>query len=397
MYPNRTDPNSGSFIHGQTRSLAQAGCEVKIISPAPYAPQLLCFNEKWEKYAAIPYKDDIDGLPVLYPRFIRVPGKWFHSYSCYTMYFGINGLLSRIIEAEKPDILHAHMATTDGYVALLLRKRFNLPVVCSLRGSDINIYPFRDRRTMNFTKKVLAEADQIISVSHALKRVAESFLKPKREIKVVYNGCDADLFSFNKDYRIKSRKKLGIPMNAKVLVFVGRLQINKGIYELANAFITLAQKYPELHLILIGSGPESEKIKCDFSSWSLQKKVHFLGSVPHGEVCRWLNAADLFLLPSYNEGLPNAILEAMACKLPIIATRTGGIPEAVEEGNTGMLIDLERDNLDRAISCLLKNESLARQMGENGRKRVEGEFSWRRNAEKTIGVYQQLHGKTHLN
>lgn len=397
MYPNRTAPNYGNFIRDQTRSLALAGCDIKVIAPVPYAPRLLRLKAKWKNYGKIPYKDTIDDLTVLYPRFFHLPGQWFHSYSCYTIYYGLNGWISRISERERPDVLHAHTATTDGYVSLLLGRKLKIPVVCSLRGSDINVYPFRDRRTMNFTKKVLSEADQIISVSHSLKKAADSFLKPKREIQVIYNGCDTDLFQFNGQDRFETRKKLGIPVNAKVMIFVGRFLKSKGVYELANSFIGLGIKNPKLHLIYIGSGLDYEKLTGDYFSAPLKKRVHLTGEIPHSQICKWLSCADLFVLPSYYEGLPNSILEAMACKLPIIATRTGGIPEAVEEGNTGMLIDLERDNLDRAISCLLKNESLARQMGENGRKRVEGEFSWRRNAEKTIGVYQQLHGKTHLN
>jgi glycosyltransferase involved in cell wall biosynthesis len=244
---------------------------------------------------------------------------------------------------------------------------------------------------MQLTKKVISETDQIVSVSNALKTEAEKIVKHRNRISVVYNGCDVDTFVYSDVDRISIRRKIGISTNDKVIIFVGRILRSKGVYELINAFKALTDSYADLHLILIGNGPESATINAMAFSNGLRNKVHMTGSMPHSEISHWLSAADIFVLPSHNEGLPNVVLEAMACSLPVIATRVGGIPEAIEDGQSGVLIrEKDPDSLIQAIHHLLSDEDLARKMGINGRRAVEQKFSWQKNAEEMLRIYREV-------
>ncbi|MCP4367659.1 MAG: glycosyltransferase family 4 protein [Deltaproteobacteria bacterium] len=386
MYPKkRYNYNNARFIHNQAKHVSKSGCEVKVISPLVYSPKIFNFSSKWKAMHLSPSDYAVEGINVSYPGFFRLPGAWFHALSCYTIYWGAGLKLRKIIRVFRPDIIHAHTATTDGYVGLLLKKKYNIPLVCSLRGSDINIYPYRDRLTMCLTKKVISEADQVTSVSHALKAAAESIAKPKKPIKVIYNGCDLNTFKFNQEVRTEYRARLKILMNEKVIIFVGGIQKTKGIFELIHAFMKVILQYPDLNLILIGEGEEFATIKNTISSNNLDKKIRLVGRQPHIEIVKWLNAADIFVLPTYNEGLPNVILEAMACGLPVIAARVGGIPEVVTE-NTGILIS------PKSSEILAKgiNDMLTRKWDRNViRKHIE-KFTWERNANKIVQIYENV-------
>jgi len=388
MYPNKTNSNSGIFIHNQMKSLEKLNCLVKVISPIPFSPRILWFNSAWKSYGLIPEEDTIDGIPVQYPRYIRFPGKWFYGLSCYLMDWGTRKKIRLIIKEFKPDVIHAHMAIPVGYVGLMLSEKFGLPLVCSLRGSDIHTYPYFGRLSMQLTRKVILKADQLVSVSNALKIAANKLVKSKKEIVHVYNGCDLNTICYSEKYRRAVRAERGIPKKDKVIIYVGRLLKTKGVYELVDAFLNLNVKYSNLRLILVGEGPECATInKITYSN----NKIYLAGNVPHNEINQWLSASDIFVLPSYNEGLPNVILEAMACALPVVASKVGGIPEAVQDGRSGILVNKgDKNSLVKSIDYLLNNEEVAREMGRNGLRIIEQKFSWQRNAEEMIKIYKEV-------
>ena len=120
MYPRVTDSVSGIFIHQHVKNLLRIGCRVTIISPIPYVPRILQTNLRRKGYRKTQLVDTIEGVTIYYPRYIRLPGQWFHGLSCYTMYWGIKNTVKQLINNFKPDILHVHVATPDGYVGLML-------------------------------------------------------------------------------------------------------------------------------------------------------------------------------------------------------------------------------------------------------------------------------------
>jgi teichuronic acid biosynthesis glycosyltransferase TuaC len=391
LYPNEVNPHLGIFIHNQVRHLTKAGCHVKVMSPVPLAPKILQFRSKWKNYREIPESALIDGIKVYYPAYIRPPGAFFHALSCYTMYGSINKMVRHITGEFRPDILHAHRATPEGFVGQLIAKKYAIPLVCSLRGGDINVFPYRDRLTMSLTRRVLSNGHRVISVSGSLKAAAESISATLKPIRVIYNGCTTNDFYFDEGRRQRHRATLGISGEAKVLIFVGNLIKTKGVFELLKSFAKLASSHQNLYLIMVGTGSEQKKIENFIASATLEKRIFMTGGVPHGKVSGWLNAADIFVLPTYSEGLPNALLEAIACGLPVVATRAGGIPEVVEDGKSGILINpRDCDSLSAAIKYLLDNEAAADTMGIAGKQYVETNFSWERNAQETIKIYKEI-------
>ncbi|CAB1063931.1 hypothetical protein D1BOALGB6SA_8716 [Olavius sp. associated proteobacterium Delta 1] len=391
QYLSESDYMSG-FIHDQVNQLMLEGCEPVVVVPTPYSPRFLWFKEKWKDYGQQVLFDIKDEIPIYYPRYICMPGKWFHSMSSYAMRYGLIGSVDAIIGKIKPNIIYAYTATPDGYMGLLLKKKYNIPLVCSLRGSDINVYPEYNRSTYDQTKKVLLEADFITSVSYALKKSAESISHPRREIQVIYNGCNVHEFKNNRNSRYILRKKLGISKQAQALIFVGGLLKEKGVHELLEAFLAyLSSIHPNLHLIYVGDGPEYQNISNTILSKKLSHRIHLVGGKPNSEINQWLSTADIFVFPSYFEGLPNAILEAMACGLPVVATDVGGIPEIVENGKSGILIGTRSANsIATAIQFLLENTEMRERMGQEGRNIIKNRFTWDRGAKELKKIYLNI-------
>jgi len=391
MYPRAGDPTAGIFIHHQVRHLKREGCEVMVISPLPYVPKFLSQNKRYGRYRQTPLESNLDGVHVIHPRYMRPPGRVFHAPSCYTMFLGIKKSLDKLIHEFHPQLIHAHTATPDGYTGVLLKRRFGLPLVVSLRGSDVNVYPCRDRLTFHLTRKVISEADRVTAVSGALRLAAEKIICPQKEIAVVYAGCDLERFSFSEAARAAFRERLNIPLESPVLIFIGGLLRTKGVFELVDAFLLVRQEHPELHLIIIGSGEEAKALWEKVVEAKVEKRVHLMGARPHNEIPKWLSAADVLVLPSWREGLPNVVVEAMACERAVVATRVGGIPEAVEDGESGILVDKGNvEALVKAIALLLKDEGRRQSMGVIGRQIVENKFTWERNAIRMTKVYEEV-------
>ncbi|MDA8326969.1 MAG: glycosyltransferase family 4 protein [Nitrospiraceae bacterium] len=397
MYPNRSNPNSGIFIHSQARHLQRSGCGVRVVAPVPFAPRALWFKTKWKNYGQLPSSDLLDGIPVYYPRYLNLPGRWFHGLSCYSIYESTRRFLDTVVRDFKPDIIHAHTATPGGHPGLRLAVKHRLPFICSLRGSDINIYPYRDRLTMALTREVILGADKILSVSGVLKSLAEDICPVNGKIDVVYNGCDSELFSPDAGFRTILRERLGIGKENRVLMFAGTINASKGVFELLEAFFELSGQYPDLHQVFAGEGPEKGKAETIVSSRNAGGRIHMIGSQTHGEMPKWLNAADIFVLPTHFEGLPNVILEAMSCGLPVISTRVGGIPEVLKDGENGLFASLgDTGSLVKKIKCLLEDVPAAKRMGLAGRDLVRQNFSWDQNAKKVIGIYADILKTRHL-
>ena len=157
------------------------------------------------------------------------------------------------------------------------------------------------------------------------------------------------------------------------------------------AFLNLHQLHPDLHLVLVGPGPDFLNIKKIIETHKLNNRIHLIGNQPNDQIPDWLSAADIFALPSHNEGLPIVILEAMACGLPVIGTRVGGIPEEIENEKNGILIDKgDSAALSRAIQYLIYDKENAKKMGSIGREIVKEKFSWQQNVEKVVKIYKQL-------
>ncbi|MBI5102976.1 MAG: glycosyltransferase family 4 protein [Nitrospirae bacterium] len=389
MYPSDMDGAGGIFIHRHVTALRDLGVDVKVISPVPWAPRILWFKDKWRSYGAYPREEELEGVSISRPRYLVLPYMRFRGYSGWSMFVFLYRNIKRLRKRYDFDIIHAHTITPDGHAALMIGKYFAVPVVCTVRGSDLHEYPQRSSRIYTVSKMVLEKADAIITVSNDLAKMATKMATPKN-IQVIYNGVDTAKFC-RFENREAVKKSLGIPVRSRVIVFAGRCEKEKGIFELLEAFARVEKKTSDIYLLIIGADHTGGAVKNLIEDYGIRDKTLLKGTIPHDEMPVCMNAGDIFVLPSYAEGMANVIYEAMACGLPVVTTNVGGMPEVVSHGSEGFLCQPKNSSeLEICITALLDNPALSEEMGLRAIRKVREMFSWETNATKHSNLYKRL-------
>jgi teichuronic acid biosynthesis glycosyltransferase TuaC len=387
-YPKPDDIVSGVAVHRQVLALRGMGCDVQVISPVPFVPRGFRTTDTRRKMAAAPRRYLIDDVPVTCPRYVRLPGSWYRAGASYSMACSVGREIARAVRGFHPHVLHAFAATPDGHAALILGKRHGLPTICTLIGSDINVYPNESRAIRMITVSVLRRVDRVVAVSAALAAAALALAGAHLDAEVAYMGCDEEHFRFDEPARLKRRHQLAVDDRECLIVFLGYFREAKGVYELLSACTRLIERGQPVHLLFVGSGDAHSDLVALARKANIEARVHFEIQPSHSDIPGWLSAGDVFALPSHSEGLPLAILEAMACSRPVVATNVGGIPEAVSDGVTGLLTP-PRDvpALTDALGALATSPQHAQAMGAAGRLVVEEHFTWTRSAERMKMIY----------
>jgi glycosyltransferase involved in cell wall biosynthesis len=324
-------------------------------------------------------------------------------------YLGFILQVARDLRREKCDIIHLHNFSQFVHVV----RAFNAKSRIVLH-MHIGWLSQLDR---SMIEKRLRQVDLVIGCSEYItEKIRQRFPQFASRCKTIRNGVDVNLFVSKSNHREKNRDR------PKRLLFVGRISPEKGVHVLLEAFQQVVKSNPDVELELIGEqrsmayvfivllddDPKVSGLASYYNArlkpinyisflrehtpLDLATKMIFSGPMPHAALVNHYCNADVFILPSVcNEAFPLPPIEAMACRLPVIATRSGGIPESVEDGKTGLLV--ERGNaaeLARAILKLLADEDLRKSMGMAGRERVLKHFTWEKIAADLEAEYTRI-------
>jgi len=334
IFPNALEPLSSPFNRQQFAALGKL-CQVEVLASIPWFPAARAF-QKWSaagRLVDVPRQDRIDGLSVHHPRFLFLP-RYGHAFSG-ALYAA--SLLPEVLRYRgRVDVVLGSWAYPDGVAAVMLAKLMGVPSVVKLHGSDINVVS-KLRGPQQNLRWALPQAARVVAVSRALGEEVVSLGVKRERVKIVTNGVDPELF--HPADRAAARRELGRASDGKLIVYVGRLERSKGVVDLLDAFAMLAKKRPDLSLVLVGDGAARQE--CAERAAQLGAQVTLAGARPLAEVPRWMAACDLLTLPSWNEGTPNVLLEALACGRRVVATRTGGIPDVVTGPSLGELVPVK--------------------------------------------------------
>jgi teichuronic acid biosynthesis glycosyltransferase TuaC len=384
MFPNCRDWSSGVFVLEQAKRLRAAGINAIVVSPIPWAPRSLGFHPSVRKYMEMPKHTTIEGFSVEYPRVPTLPRRRGFSLSGLLFYLSCRRLVRKLLTRTNFDLIHAHTMIPDGFGAILLGREFHLPVVCTAHGSDILAYPRESRAVGGATKWVLRRAGHLIAVSEDLKRRIQAMVG-EREVHVAHNGADAEIFGTIA--RSTARLALGLPLDKKIICFVGYLRPEKGLDFLLEAFSRLGRT--DTILCLVGDGPLRNALTLQVHRLGISGACVFTGAQLHGRIPVWLAAADCLVLCSLNEGLPTILPEAMLCGVPVIATPVGGVPEIVRPLQTGLLVPPgDPVALADAMTKVLSDPEAAADMANRARTFAANALTWDANVRKTISVYE---------
>ena len=284
----------------------------------------------------------------------------------------------RAVRAVDPDLVHTHLVHADVYGALAAAG-----TRAALVSTKHNDDPFRSGRLRYLERLLTRRAARVVCITGALARFNRDAVGlPAEKLRVVHYGLDGPPPAWGPPGGPE------IPDDGVVLLVVGRLVAQKGVDVAIAALARIREQERRAQLVVLGEGPLREELAARARALGVAGAVHLPGRV--GDVTWWYRRAALLLHPTRWEGFGLALLEAMLCARPVVATSVSSIPEIVVDRETGLVVPPDdAEALTRAVADLLADPALARALGNAGRRRAESEFSVSRMAERTLAVYEE--------
>lgn len=321
VHPNPLAAQKGTFNGALVRALGEQH-DVHVVCPISWIERLRAFRTSVPKNTI-----HLEGsVTASYPIY-WYPPTVLRSHFDQFMQWSIQKRLLRELRAFRPDAILSYWAHPDGTVALRTARALGVPAITMVGGSDVLLLSRRGARR-RVILNTLRQSDAVITVSEdiAEKLIADDV--PEQQVHVVRRGVDRAIFQPGD--KAAARRKLGLPLDAEVIVGVGRLVPVKDWPTLIEACGLLQQAGKVPLCCLVGNGPLKGSLQQQIQQLGLTERVLLKGSQPQAALADWYRAADLVVLPSLSEGVPNVLLEAIACGTSFVATRVGGIPEITD-------------------------------------------------------------------
>lgn len=321
MYPSMQHPTYGLFVKNQVGLLQSAGLDVDVVA-------------------------------------IQNPGKGkIQALKKYMTWF-FRSVLYMMKNRKKLSLTHAHYAFPTGIISLIGKKMFGIPYVVTVHGGDIDKMAARSQRIADMTKNILRQAESVIVVGDKLREdVINNFDVPEANVHVMSMGVDTSIFNYVA--KVEAREKLTLPIEEKILIFVGNVIQAKGLLELVEAFDSLKMSFPDSSLYVIGSQKDGQFFE-ELRSFIREKDVediHFKEPLGQADLALWMSAADALVLPSYHEGFGLVALEAMSAGTKVVATDVGGLSYLLKD-RAGILVEPKNpDSLAKGLWSALDENS----------------------------------------
>lgn len=343
-FPSAAQPTHGRPAYETLRVLSRT-CAVQVFYPHAVYPSLLKPRSR-----IYDVRDVSHNLPDVQAGFYDYPALPLISRP-FNGWTAARVLLPHV-RRFAPDLIFSYVLYPDGYAALKIGSALSVPVVAMGVGSDV--HSIGDRFSAMHTRTLVRQADYVLAISDDLRQRIVSMGAPPERTRALVSGCDLSVFHARN--REEARRQLGIAPDAEAVVYIGRTDVKKGLRELVEAAASLHCERPRLHVYMMGEGPDRTVVESAIQASNAGAYVHLRPSCSFDDVAMWMAAANLVTLPSYMEGLPNVVLEALACGRPLVATRVGGIPEIMSDEcgrlvpprDAGALAEALRAVLDKA-------------------------------------------------
>ena len=347
QFPSGSHNKSGMFIYRTVKELA-AYFPVSVICLHPYTPPIISMVKNRKGYKNI-YKQwkevhpkklvkpkGLDNINVIYVKYLRPPRGKLDFLEGWFAYYAVKKKIKNLLSGGK-DLFHANWLFPVGKATELLSKKFGIPYIITLRGSDINLLELNSIN-WNSADSILKNSNKITSVSSFLLNECKKkkLSIDDKKIYITHNFYDSKLFII-KD-KLLARKNINIDNNFKIIFYAGGLRKLKNVDILINSISQISEEY-RLKLFIAGSGYEENNLRSLVEEKNIKDSVIFVGKLDTKKIIEYYNAADLFCLVSKNEGLPNVIVESLLCGTPVIATSVGEIPNLIDEGINGYLVE----------------------------------------------------------
>ena len=343
FFPLGTRPEQGRSTYQMMVALRER-FELTVVCPIPDYPRWL--TPRRFDYRRVDVDYQVPLVTTRYLSFPALPGltRPINAATCARY-------IEPVLQEIDPEVILNFWIYPQGRGALLAGRRLGIPVVVGAIGTDLNAIP--DPITRRLAASTMKQANHVITKSEALRQRAIAMGVAPERVTTIHNGCDRSLF--HPAERAEARRATNVKEDERVIVFVGRLETPKGTLELLAACVKIQNEVPRLRLVYVGDGPEERRLaemaRAHNAGW-----VQLMGAQAPEAVAQWLAAADLLALPSYAEGCPNVVIEALSCGRPVVATNVGGIPELVDESCAVLAPPRDLPALAQALRSALTHE-----------------------------------------
>lgn len=375
LYPNSLRTRHGIFVEQRLRHLVASGeVHARVVAPVPLAPDWEWLGDAAGQ-GAVPEQETRHGLEISHPRYVVLP-KVGMTAAPWLLTAAVSGVLRRMHASAPFDLIDAHYLYPDGVAAVACGQRLGVPVVMTARGTDVNLIPeyYWARRMILWAARRSAA---VITVSQALKEQLVKIGVDRERITTLRNGVD--LAHFRPLDRARERELLGI--SGPTLLSVGHLIERKGHHVVIEAL----RELPGVSLVIAGDGGMDRQLRELARRAGVAERVRFVGAKTHAELVSYYNAADALVLASDREGMPNVVLESLACGTPVIATAVWGTPEIVHHAAAGRLVE-RREPAAIAAAC---RDLLADMPQRAATRRHAEQFGWDQTTAGQLQIFRQ--------
>lgn len=376
-YPNGTGTYIGnSFVKNQVDELKRYFKEITVISPVPFSFEQYPKDKLCDNYS-------YDNVRVYYPRSLYIPIRYFRQILIDNRLQVIESLIKK--EKISFDIIHAHFTWPSGYIGVKLKSKYNVPVVITLHANSARFY---QEVNMNYPllNHAWKNADALIRVNKKDVPVLKKFNENSFSIP---NGFPSKFKPLDQK---ECRESLGLPQDVNILFTLGWLIERKGFNYLIEAMDIISRERKDVFCFIGGSGKLKDKLQNQINDLKLEKHVKLIGFVPDEKLPLWINACDIFVLPSLSEGNPTVMFEALGCGRPFVGTDVGGVSEILISEDYGLLSEPQNSiDLAKKIKFALEKEWSSQKINDYAQH-----FTWDNIAKNIYDIYDNVEKKSNL-
>jgi glycosyltransferase involved in cell wall biosynthesis len=384
IYPDSTAKHVGTFVANWAEQLAATGFNVLV-----YKRDHITFGSYLKSFARIVkyyrsprvFNYDWNGISVCRQGIhLRLPLDYSKSAPKVT-YRKIKPVIADIYKKFPFDIIYL---ATWGDLSLSMSwiaKEMNIPYISSAVGDHTTLsFDKPDSLYYKLERETYLGSEFVICVSKDMNKKVKFMTEGKARTTTFYSGVDTEKFQPFAELRNEFRRRLDYAVKDFMILFVGRITKEKGVFELIDAFAQFSKNDPSLKLLLVGALFEKSRLNKAIDQFGIKNRVTLINGAGHDEIPGYMNAADAFVLPSWMEGLPNVVMEACACELPVIASEVGGIPEIIENNVTGFLVPPRSpEDIVKKFEFVFANPEIANNVAHKARQKILREFNYHKN------------------
>jgi glycosyltransferase involved in cell wall biosynthesis len=382
-FPAPGNPFPSIFVGEQVRLLCERVERITVLSPTTFVPAFMRGFRRVTGLTSLPDRYQmVEGrCEVLFPRYIKAPGDMFLRWITTRWCRIVDQTVARFTTTCPVSILHAHFGGVSSWAAVRAAKRYRIPCVVTYHGSDVHMTLAHHLKGWQLCRDSFRLADLNLPVSRQLESILRLHTQPTGQCEVSILGVDQTQFFPSSQLCAEPR-----------VLFVGDIMKAKGVFDLLSAWTKVKCAYPNASLTIVASADHTKGLfSREMRALQVDSSITLTGPLPHLAVANLMRQSRLLCLPSHREGTPTCVMEALACGLPVVATRVGGIPDIVEHDKTGLLIEKgDVEGLAASLVTLLRDPNRCARMGQAAHAFARVHLDARKTANRLVDLYNQL-------